>query len=114
MIGTATSLALLSTGGILAIYVKLPRKLRKIIENHALLTDFLSLLVVYTVLGGTLTALMAGAMAGLMISMALHVVNHKDDYIFIYDFMDLVSSWIEKGRQALVNLGKTYRTAHGT
>ena len=83
MIGTATGLALFSVAGVLIIYSKLPRGIRKFLEGHSLMTDFIALIAIYLVLGGTLTALFAASIAGLMVSVALYVVNNKEKFSFL-------------------------------
>ncbi len=80
MIGTALTLAILTTGGFLAIFYKLPMKLKKFIVKHPLMTDFTALGVAYLILGGTLTALMAAAMSGLFVSALLFLAKNQKRY----------------------------------
>lgn len=83
MLTNAFALALITSGGFIAVYSKLPRKLRKWIENHELLADGCALFLTYLLLGGTLTALTAGAMVGLMTSGLLHVAKNKEDFEYL-------------------------------
>jgi len=108
MVGTATSLALLSTAGVVAIFTKLPKSVQKFMVDHALLTDFVSLIVVYVVLGGTLTALFASAIAGLLISGALHVLNHKEEFAFVFDLADAVGYGLKRAQEALTDFSAQY------
>ena len=77
MIGTALTLATLTTGGFLAIYLKLPPNIRKLIKKHALATDLATLGLAYVLLGGTLTALMAASMSGLFVSVLLFLAKNR-------------------------------------
>lgn len=106
---TAFALALLTTTGFYLVYSKLPRKVRKFIETHSLLTDIATLIAVYMLLGGTLTALMAGAMCGIFVSMFLHVVNNKEDFLFLYDLRDLIKEYLVTAKNALKIYGQEYR-----
>ena len=80
MIGTALTLAALTTGGFLAIFYKLPVRLKKFIIKHPLTTDITTLGVAYLILGGTLTALMAAAMSGLFVSALLFFAKNQERY----------------------------------
>ena len=109
MLATSFSLALLTTAGCMAVYSKLPRKVRKFIEKHALLADLICLVAIYMLLGATLTALFAGAMAGLMISIMLHVANNEDDYLYLFDLRDYIKDRLKDAKLALNAYGETYR-----
>lgn len=65
------------------VYKKLPLRIRKWIEEHALLADACALFLTYLLLGGTLTALTAGAMVGIITSGLLHVSQHKEDFEYL-------------------------------
>jgi hypothetical protein len=80
VIGTALTLAILTTGGFLAIFYKLPMKLRKLIVKYPLVTDITTLGIAYLILGGTLTALMAAAMSGLLVSILLFFAKNQERY----------------------------------
>ena len=106
---TALALAILTTTGFYLIYRKLPRKLRKFIEKHNLLTDIAALLAVYLFLGGTLMALMAGALCGIFVSILLHVANNEQDFLYLYDFRDIIKEKAAEFRDALDAYGAVYR-----
>ena len=78
VIETALLLSLLTTGGFLAIFYKLPKRLRTFIVTHPLITDIATLTFAYIVLGGTLTALIAAAMTGLIISILLYLAKMQE------------------------------------
>lgn len=80
MLFNAIFLAALKAGGAIAIWAKLPPRLQAFMKKHALLTDISLAVLVYTLLGGTLTALVAGAELGLICSVLLHVANNKQKY----------------------------------
>lgn len=110
MLSTAFALALLTTGACMLVYNKLPRKARKFIEKHSLLADLAALLAVYALLGGTLTALTAGAMCGIMVSVMLHIANNADDYLYLYDLRDYIKEKLIEVKSALNSYGRIYRS----
>ena len=107
---TAFALALLTTSGCYIVYTKLPRKVRRFLQKYSLLTDVATLMAVYMVLGGTLTALMAGAMCGIFVSVLLHVANNKDDYLYLYDLRDFIKEKAAEMKVALNAYSETYRS----
>ena len=109
MMTTALSLAILTTVGAIIIYQKLPRKVRRFLEKHSFMTDLFTLFAVYALLGGTLTALMAGAMCGIMVSILLHIANNPNDYLYVYDAKELLIKKMGEAKQALNTYGAMYR-----
>jgi hypothetical protein len=75
---------------------------------HSLLTDFTALIATYYLFGGTLTALFAGAMCGLMVSAMLEVVNHKERYLYLYDLCDIIKRNLASANAALIEYGREY------
>jgi len=114
MISTAFALALLTTGGFLIIYQKFPPGLKRFIQKHPLLSDMVALLLIYVLLGGTLTALIAASICGLFVSMLLHVANHKQDFLYLFDFYDIMTSIGRKVQGLLKRSGEAYRTRKST
>ena len=112
MLSSALTLAILTTAGFYVAYSKLPRRVRRWIENHSLLTDTLCLLLTYMLLGGTLTALVAAAMVGLMTSALLYIANHPSDFIFLSDFGTMVSDFLRKLKEGLAAFSKEYNAKH--
>ena len=80
MIGTALTLSIVTTTGFLIIYLKLPRSVRNFIQKHTLITDGVTLVATYALLGGTLTAMMAGAISGLFVSILLYYAANKEQF----------------------------------
>lgn len=109
MLGDAFALALVTTTGFVIIYQKLPRRIRRFIEKYSLISDLVALILVYLLLGGTLRALMAGAICGLMVSVLLHVANHQEDFLYLYDLRDFLKTQLQAGKEALNAYGKKYR-----
>ena len=111
MISQAIALSLITFGGFFLVFKKLPEKVQTFIKEKSLLTDIVCLAGTYTLLGGTLTALFASALVGLFVSAALHVANHKEDFMYLDDFADLVKSGTDQVKETLSSLGKKYRGA---
>lgn len=109
MLSNAFALALLTTGAVLWIYRKFPHKLRSFIEEHSLLADIVALVLTYLLLGGTLTALVAGAMVGLMTSALLHIAANEQDFLFLYDLRDFLKDKAIVANQVLKDYGRVYR-----
>jgi hypothetical protein len=109
MISTAIALAILTTGGFLIIYQKFPPRLRKFIQKHPLISDMVALLLIYVLLGGTLTALIAASICGLFVSMLLHVANNKQEFLYLFDLYDILASMGRKTQSFLKRSGEAYR-----
>lgn len=109
MLLDAMILATLSVIGFAMVYKKLPRKLRKFLEKHALFTDTMALLLTYSLFGGTLTALIAGALVGIMTSMLLHIANNPDDFMFLYDTIEMMNEKINALKKYFNTYGKEYK-----
>ena len=88
MLSVGTALGIMSVVGAWFVYKKLPRKVKKWLESHPLFTDAFCFVGIYWILGGTLTALVAASVSGLIISAYLEVMSHPDDYLWIYAGMD--------------------------
>ena len=109
MIGNAFALATVTTGGFIIIYQKLPRRVRKFMEKHQLMTDLAACIAVYAFLGGTLTALMAGAIVGVYVSILLKIAENKEDFLYLYDLRDWVRENLRAAKDMLNDYGKKYR-----
>lgn len=109
MLSDAFALALLTTAGAMMVYKKLPSKVKRFLEKHALMTDLVSLVLTYLLLGGTLTALAAGAMVGIFVSGLLHIANNKEDFLYLFDFIDACKAQLASLNKTLSEFGKEYR-----
>lgn len=109
MLSTAAALATLTTVACVIVYKKLPRKVRKIIEKHSLLTDLFVLLFTYMFLGGTITALIAAGIVSIIVSGLLEIANHPNQYLYIYDFCNIVQDKLSQVKISLNEYGEQYR-----
>ena len=109
MLSTGFALAILTTAGALVIFSKLPAKIRHLVVKYHLLTDVLTLIGIYYLLGGTLTALFAAAMCGLAVSVLLYIDKNKEDFLYLYDLKNVIRQKIRRAQQILNEYGKNYR-----
>ncbi len=109
MLSTAFALAILTTTGCMLLYKKLPRRMRKFMEKHALLTDLFALIATYMLLGGTLTALIAAAIVGIMVSVLLHISNNPDDYLYLFDLRDIIKAKLGEVKKVLDEYSIKYK-----
>ena len=113
MLINGLTLAVLTTTGFVIVYKKLPRKIRKLIEKHSLITDAVALLLTYILFGGTLTALVAAAMVGVFVSILLHIANNPDNFMYLYDACELMKVKLNDVKNALNRVGAAYRDSKG-
>lgn len=92
MIFTAFTFAVLASTGFFLLFQKLPANIRKYIVKYSLITDFVAMVGTYYLFGGTVTALMAGAMVDIIISAILHVLNHPSDFEWLFDVIKQVKA----------------------
>ena len=109
MIGTALSLSILTTSGLVVTFQKLPPRLKEFFIKHELLTEILAMLLEYIILGGTLTALFAGALVGLQISVLLYIVNRSEQFEYLNDFKQAIVDTLNKLSDYLRQIGEGYR-----
>src|SRR5690348_707599 len=109
MMSTAVALAAMVSASMYFCYQKLPRNVRKFILKHSLFVDFLAMVVTFFLLGGTLTALIAGAIVDLMVSLMLHIANHPEDYEFLFDAMKAVKELINTAKDKLKQANESYK-----
>ena len=92
----AAILAFLTSGAFMAIYVKLPRNIRRQLEKHQLVTEVVAMIATYWLHGATVTALLASGMVGLLVTVGLHIANHPEKFKYIKVIRDTV---IEKASE---------------
>lgn len=109
MLSTAIALAVVTTGSVFIIYDKLPKRVKKFIVKHSLMSDILAFIAVYFILGGTLTALLAAAIMGVFISIMLHVANNEEDYLYLYDLRNMLKEKLTSAKEVLNEYGAMYR-----
>jgi hypothetical protein len=113
MLMDALVLATLSTIGFVFAWKKLPRNIRRFLQKHALLTDIITFLLTYITLGSSLTALTAGSIVAIFTSMLMHIVANPNDFLYIYDFVDLVKNTLGSMQSFLQEYGAKYRQQKG-
>ena|SRR3990167_5976726 len=114
MLVDAFVLSVLTTIAFITIYAKMPRSVRSWVEGHPLFALLAHATLTIMLLGGTLTALFAGSMVGVMTAAILHIVAHPDDYLYIYDFIDYMKQGMKKLQVQLNEYGRQYRESKET
>lgn len=109
MMGNAVSLALLTAIGGYIVYKKLPPRARHLITKYHFLTDMFALIGVYTLFGGTVTALIAGGIVSIIVSALLYMANHPDDYQWLYDTLERVKLVLLQLQQKMQELNENYK-----
>lgn len=104
MLMNALILAGLSATGLIFAFRKLPKKVQDFMVKHWLLTEIVTFLITYTTLGGTLTALFAGAIVSGVQSVAFHIHEHQEEY----EGLNLLFKWMgKKMDEGMQNLNAT-------
>lgn len=96
MVTSALALAGFTICGCLIIYSKLPVKVRKFLQGHTLATDAITLLILYYLLGGTLVAMLAAAICGLVVSGFLYVTSRREQYPELFKLLELAKYYLEQ------------------
>jgi hypothetical protein len=109
MMANALSISILVTAGFYMLYQKLPARMKEYIVRYSLIADFFAMVATYYMFGGTVTALMAGAIVDLMISAMLHIANHPADFEWLFDIMKAIKELMEKARLALKNMNDSWK-----
>ena len=109
MISTAFTLACLITASLFFLYNHLPREVRRWILKHGLLVDFTVMVVTFLSLGTTVTALIASAIVDLFVSLAIYVMNHPDEYVFVFDTIEVVKAMLKKAQLRLTELNNEWK-----
>ena len=108
MLMNALILATMSITACILIYKKLPRKIRKVLEKHTLLSDAIALALTYALLGGTLTALLAAAMVGVFTSILLEIAKDPESYMFVFDLRDVIKEKLALLKESVNEYGRNY------
>ena len=88
MLFNAAVLASITFAGGCLTWHKLPRRIRRWFQKQDLITDVIMLLLAYLILGGTLTALLAAGMVGVMVSVALYIVNNPEKFEWLFEVIE--------------------------
>jgi hypothetical protein len=113
MISNAITLAALTTVGGYLVYRKLPARAKHLINKYTLLTDVFALIGTYALFGGTVTALIAGAIVSILVSALLHIANHPDDFAWLFDMLKQVRQTLDDTKVWLLSMNTTYLAARG-
>jgi hypothetical protein len=84
IVANAALLAVVTTTGILLVSLKLPKQIQKALVKHGLWTDAAAAIGTYTLLGKSVTSLLAAGFVGCMVSALIwvvkpYVVDEEDD-----------------------------------
>lgn len=112
MASNAIALSILTTAGVMFIWKKLPLWLRNFFLKHDLLTDVIALVGTYLLFGGTVTALMAGALVGIYTSALLYIAKNPEEFVFLDDMFAMGRSWIRSGMDRLKNYARELSQNH--
>lgn len=97
MLFNACILAIVTFIGGCLVWRKLPRRVRRWLQKQDLITDVIMLCLAYLALGGTLTALLAASLVGVMVSVALYVANHPEQFGWLFQSIELVTASVKDG-----------------
>ncbi len=78
MLVEATVLGVASTAGFGLTWTRIPAQVKQFCLEHPLLTDVIATWLMYELLGGTLTALVAAGFVSVFVSVILYLVNARD------------------------------------
>jgi hypothetical protein len=109
MLMNAFTLATVTFIGAVILYSKLPRKVRRFIARFHLIFDLATLIGIYILFGQTATALIAGAIVGILTSIGLHVAKNEDEFLYIYDLKDFIKEQLAAAKEALNAYSSKYR-----
>ena len=113
MISNAFTMAVLGTTGFYMIYAKLPRSVRRVIVKYSLLTDFVAMVLTYLLFGSGITALLAGAMCAIIISVMLYMANNPTEFVWFFDALEQVKQLASAVRKKLDDLNTEYKVKKG-
>lgn len=109
MLSDALVLAILSSIGLAMLYLKCPDKIRSFLCKHPIFTDFLTFGLTYFSLGSSLTALTAGAMVAIMTSSLMYIEEHREDFLYLFDLKNFITSNLKQLKVWLTEIGESYR-----
>ena len=109
MLSNAVTLSLLTVVSGYIIFKKLPPKLQSAVLKFPAVTDIIALLGTYLLFGGTVTALIAGALTSVLVSALLHIALFPDDFEWLFDTLDKFKGLIEKLKSMLKEFNQSYK-----
>ena len=93
MIADGLVLALLTGAAFYALFRKLPRKLRRFLQKHVLLTDSVACILTYALFGGTVTALFAAAWLSVIVSILLILSRNPTAVATMEQAIQQINKW---------------------
>lgn len=114
MLSNAVTLSLLTVVSGYIIFRKLPTKLQAAVMKWPAVTDIIALLGTYLLFGGTVTALIAGALTSVLVSALLHIALFPEDFEWLFDTLDKLKGLIEKSKELLKDFNNSYREMKDT
>lgn len=93
-------------------FKKMPRNVQRWITKHNLLVDLMCMMLTYWTLGGTVTALIAGALVDIIISGMLHVAQHPEDFVWLFDLIGKVKQTFAEMGSKLKGWNEEYKKKH--
>jgi hypothetical protein len=87
--------------GFSVIYSRLHPKVKIFAQNHPVFTDVVCAVFFYQVMGMTITAHFAVATMSMLSMAGLHIAKNKDDFAFLFDWIDRAKSKVNELLQQL-------------
>ena len=102
-------LASLGYIGLAYLFKKLPRKVRRFLQNHTVFTDLLTFIMAYLAFGTTFTALLAGVLLGFLTHAMIYISNNPNNFLYIYDLRKKISELVKEVKENIIDFGVEYR-----
>ena len=94
---------------VITLYKKFPKGVQRFALKHVLLTDATLMVATVSTFGMTATGLLAGGMLDVIITCAIHIANHPDDFQYIFDAKNFLGEQLTNVSDALNEFGRNYR-----
>jgi len=109
MITQAIALAMLTFISFFLLFRKFPPKVKAWFIKHPLLTDAITTILTYGLLGMTLTALFASAVLDIFILITFYIVEHKEEFQYLWDFANWLKVSLKTVQEKLKEFGTNYK-----
>ena len=87
----------------------MPKFVQRFALKHVLITDAVLMLATVSVFGTTATGLLSGGLLDVIMTCAIHVANHPQDYEYLFDAKLALENAFSQLNQMLNEYGKAYR-----
>lgn len=105
-------LGMMTAVGFAVVYKRLHPKIQVFMQTHPLITDVVCMVLFYQVMGMTITAHFACAAMSIITMAGLHIERHKEDFMFLYDALDVVKSKVSTFMASLQSKAAEMNAAH--